>query len=179
MESINEEEISKLLDFLMHHKDFIKGLFLVPLSPIGRLEINQEKFFTYSDIIKNITNCVNVNCDAKYFLEFERLKLNVHKFLIKFGRNIPTGSQIITAPFKLRNKSLEEIIPTKELMRINLNLEKGNLFIFLRYFPDLISFFKVLLNSTDFYYENLKKGLTFISIYQITTDFNYIPFLDA
>ncbi|MCX5657764.1 MAG: radical SAM protein [Candidatus Omnitrophica bacterium] len=176
MEGINENEIPKLVSFLMRHKDFIKGLFLVPLSPFGKLEISQKKFFTYSDIIKNIARSGNVKCDKDYFVEFERFKFNIHKLLLKFRKNVPTGSQIITVPFKISDNSLNEVISTKDLKRINLHLENGHLYNLVGYLPKFIKFWSLLLNSTKFYYTNLNRGLIYISIYQITTDFNYIPF---
>jgi hypothetical protein len=43
---------------------------------------------------------------------------------------------------------------------------------YLRYY---IHFWKLLLNSTGLYYENLDNNIAYIAIYQITTDFNYIP----
>ena len=176
MDKINESEITNLIPFLIENRDFLKGLFLVPLSPFGRLEINQNKFFTYSDIFKIIIKSKHVKCNKKYFLEFERFRLNAHNFLKKFGKNIPSGSQIITIPFKIDNYFMKEVIPTKNLKKININFEKGNLLGLIKYFPILFSFWKFLINSTKNYYENLENNFTYLTVYQITTDFNYIPF---
>jgi len=176
MENINENEILNLIPFLIENKDFIKGLFLVPLSPFGRLEITQRKFFTYSDIIKKILQSKYVKCDEKYFSEFERFKLNLHNFLIKFGKNIPTGSQIINIPFKVDDNFLSEAISTEDLKKINSDFEKENYLGLIKYFPLLFSFWKFLLNSTKLYYDVFKKNFVYLTVYQITTDFNYIPF---
>lgn len=176
MENINEDKILDLIPFLVENKDFLKGLFLVPLSPFGRLEITQKKFFTYSDVFKRIFLSKHVKCDEKYFFEFERFKLNLHNFLRKFGKYIPTGSQIINIPFKIENNFLKEAIATEDLKRINLYFENGNFLGLIKYFPLFFSFWKLLINSTKVYYETLGEDFVYITLYQITTDFNYIPF---
>lgn len=176
MKNINEDEIPNLISFLIENRDFLKGLFLVPLCPLGRLEIDQEKFFTYSDVIKKVLQSKNVVCDEKYFFEFEKLRLNLHNFLIKLGRSIPTGSQLINIPFELDGNGLKEVVRTDDLKGINLCFETGNFLGLARYFPLLIRFWKFLLNSTGIYYETLSENFVYIITYQITTDFNYIPF---
>ncbi|MDP8234260.1 MAG: radical SAM protein [Candidatus Saelkia tenebricola] len=176
MDNINENEIEKMIPFLITNNDFIKGLFLVPLSPFGRLEIPQKRYFTYSDIIKKIVESKNTTCKEGYFFEFEKLKINLHKFLIKFRKNISTGSQIITVPFKIEDKLIKEVIDLKTLKKINSALENGNIWNLLKYTYFTMDFLRFFLNSTKFYYKNLDKNLIYISLYQITTDLNYLPF---
>lgn len=117
IEYVNQNELDDFVKFLINHNDFIKGLFLILLNPVGKMEIKQEHFFTYSDIIKKVSGSEYVKCDKNYFLEFEKFRLNLSRFLRNFNINLPVESYIITVPFKIEDNVLKEVITTKLLKK--------------------------------------------------------------
>ena len=176
MEGKDENELSELIRFAIKNNDFIKGLFLLPLAPFGKLEVKQKQFFTYSDIIKSLIKSGLVNCDERYFSEYEKLKLNLYKILKNFGKEISIGSYLMTVPFKIENGVLKELIDTKDLIKVNSDFERGNFPGLLKHSVKFAKFRKFLINPAEFYYELLNKGIIYIILYNLVTDFNYIPF---
>jgi hypothetical protein len=149
---------------------------LLPLAPFGNLEVEQKQFFTYSDIIKSLVKSGLVNCDERYFLEYEKLKLNLYKILKNFGKEISIGSYLMTVPFKIENGMLKELIDTKDLIKLNSDFEQGNILSLFKHSVKFAKFMNFLINPAEFYYEMLNKGVVYIILYNLVTDFNYIPF---
>lgn len=59
---------------------------------------------------------------------------------------------------------------------MNSNFERNNALGIFKDSLRFLKFWRFLLNSTKFYYELMRRNYVYITIYSITTDFNFIPF---
>lgn len=173
---INDDQISSLLMFTISNKHFIKGLTLLGLTPFSNsCNIKAESFMTVFDIL-DILEMKAVSNIKKYYIEFEKFKININKILNKINiNNFPISTA--GTPFKIHNNRLEEFIPFKDLKQINKNIEDGEIMNIFKYFIKKFDL-KYLMNLwkiPKLVYKMEKNDILLLHVFNVLNELNYKP----
>ena len=131
VKNLNENEVKKIIEFCIvsaKRNSNIRGVYFYGATPYGRFLLKGATFsgVELHNLLNKITNGV---ASLEYFIELEKLYLNLHKFLSKFGINISFGSGGLIGIFK--TGSIKRAFSIKFLKRINKKLENKKYFSFL------------------------------------------------
>jgi uncharacterized radical SAM superfamily Fe-S cluster-containing enzyme len=119
---INIDQILPVLLFAIKNRDFIRRVTIVPFTPEGRVRINVERVLSPVEILNVIEQYTHGKISKEYYHEFESFKRNITRVLFKLHL---TKNSVPSPDILFKIGSLKELIPKKELKKINRRFSEG------------------------------------------------------
>jgi len=176
---INIDQILLVLLFAIKNRDFIRRVTIVPFTPEGRVRINVERVLSPVEILNIIEQYTYGKISKEYYHEFESFKRNITRLLFKLHL---TKNSVPSPDILFKIGSLKELIPTKELKKINRRFSQGEYVVgVLRTLKNLLKekeafkiFLTYMFNRFKFDFNNISKNILAFYIVPMGSYF-YLP----
>ena len=172
VKGINENVIPEIIDFLIESTKkhgSIKGVMFYGATYFGRYLL-PENTVTEAQYIIEILSRTKKEIKGEYLIEFKKLLINLYNFFKKIKYPIPISSEGLIGFYKVG--SLKELIPLKNLKKINKIWEKNKLLSILKIVKQLGITPKLIVNPYDYL---LNSNIFFISLGNVNTPLSHKP----
>jgi MoaA/NifB/PqqE/SkfB family radical SAM enzyme len=176
---VNENEIKRVIDYAINsvkRRGVIRHVMMygATITKDGRYLLPKETEMSDIELLRLVAKS-NKNIKISYLIEFKKLLINFYNLFKKIGYPIPIASGGVIGFYKVG--SLKELIPTKELKKINKMWEKNKVLAILKTIFNIGLFEAIRMIMFPFEYL-LNSNMLIISLGNVNNEYNFKP-IDA
>jgi MoaA/NifB/PqqE/SkfB family radical SAM enzyme len=176
---VNEDEIKRVIDYAIKsvkRRGVIRHVMIygATITKDGRYLLPKETEMSDIELLRLVAKS-NKNIKISYLIEFKKLLINFYNLFKKIGYPIPIASGGFIGFYKVG--SLKELIPTKELSKINKMWEKNKVLAIIKtiFKIGLLEAIKMIMFPFDYL---LNSSMLMISLGNVNNEYNFKP-IDA
>jgi MoaA/NifB/PqqE/SkfB family radical SAM enzyme len=173
---INEKEIRNVIKYAINsvkRKGVVRHIMMygATITKYGRYMLPKETYMKTDELLRELTK-INRDIKISYFLEFKKLLIKIYNLSNKIGYPIPLASGGLIAFYRIG--SLKELIPLKELKKINKIWNKNKVLAIIKTISKigLINVIKMIIDPFKYL---LNSNVLLISLGNVNNEYNFKP----